>query len=193
MAAVMRRVVCIFMWLSVCQVSGAFIPNELNRTLQNLMQHYKISNQDFFNQKPVFPREPLKGNAELKMVYMYGVLEEYEKLLGNMLKQLPTPSPQLATSGTRTASLSASDEIRSNLMKVLSKMQELKRNNYKEQAALLEQLRKLEDIEVGNFKVQSKALSELTWIYEEASSLADDKRRRRRRRRQTRTRLHQQA
>uniref|UniRef100_A0A3Q2EHZ7 Interferon gamma n=1 Tax=Cyprinodon variegatus TaxID=28743 RepID=A0A3Q2EHZ7_CYPVA len=176
----MVRVVCIFMWLSVCQVSGAFIPNELNRTLQNLMQHYKISNQDFFNQKPVFPREPLKGNAELKMVYMYGVLEEYEKLLGHMLKQLPTPSPQLATSGTRTASLSSSDEIRSNLMKVLSKMQELKRNNYKEQA-------------VGNFKVQSKALSELTWIYEEASSLADDKRRRRRRRRQTRIRLHQQA
>ncbi|MED6292549.1 hypothetical protein CHARACLAT_001422 [Characodon lateralis] len=189
--AVMRTVVYLCMWLSVHRVSGTYVPQEMNRTLQNLRQHYKISNQDLFDGQHVFPREPLKGKMESKMLFMGGVLEAYEKLFGHMLRQLPTPSPQLAISkdkaGTSTAGPSASGDVRSNLMKVLQKIKELKRHRYQEQVKLLQGLQNLKHIEMDNLKIQSKALWELPWIYEEASSLADNVMRRKRRRRQTRT------
>ncbi|KAM4523079.1 interferon gamma [Fundulus diaphanus] len=198
MVAAMRMVVCLSMWLSVCQVSGTYIPQEMNRTLQNLRQHYtslqKISNTDLFDGKHVFSREHLKGKMENQMLFMGGVLEAYEKLFGHMLKQLPTPGPQLAisqnkadASGTGTSGSSAAGDVRSSLTKVLQKIKELKTNRYGEQVNLLQGLQKLKHIEMDNIKVQSKALWELPWVYEEASSLADNVMRRRRRRRQTRS------
>lgn len=39
-AALVRAVVCLSVWLCVCQVRGLYIPQEMNRTLQNLRQHY---------------------------------------------------------------------------------------------------------------------------------------------------------
>ncbi|MEQ2178781.1 hypothetical protein GOODEAATRI_017643 [Goodea atripinnis] len=137
--AVMRTVVCLCMWLSVHRVSGTYVPQEMNRTLQNLRQHYVSTNG-------------ATGSQPSKMLFMGGVLEAYEKLFGHMLRQLPTPSPHLAISkdkaGTSTARPSASGDVRSNLKKVLEKIEELKRHRYQEQVKLLQGLQNLKHIEV---------------------------------------------
>ncbi|XP_008399112.1 uncharacterized protein LOC103459380 [Poecilia reticulata] len=194
MGSVMRKVVCLLAWLSVGQVSGSYLPQDMNRTLQDLLQHYKISKSDIYDGKHVFPKEELKGKMESQMLFMGGVLEAYEKLIVHMLKELPTPSPLSATSGDKadtsgpsTAEPSAAGDTRSNLIKVLQKIRELKQHSYKEQVKILHELQKLKHIEMDNIKVQGKALWELPWIYEKANSLADNVMRRRRRRRQTRT------
>ncbi|XP_014864505.1 PREDICTED: uncharacterized protein LOC106931076 [Poecilia mexicana] len=195
MGSVMRKVVCLLAWLSVGQVSGSYLPQDMNRTLQDLLQHYKISKSDIYDGKQVFPKEELKGKMESQMLFMGGVLEAYEKLIVHMLKELPTPSPLPATSGDKvdtsdpsTAKPLAAGNTRSNLNKVLEKIRDLKLHSYKEQVKILHELQKLKHIEMDNIKVQGKALWELPWIYEKANSLADNvMRRRRRRRRQTRT------
>lgn len=46
MGTVMRKVVCLLAWLSVGQVSGSYIPQDMNRTLQDLLQHYVSTNGD---------------------------------------------------------------------------------------------------------------------------------------------------
>ncbi|XP_070785135.1 interferon gamma-like [Enoplosus armatus] len=187
MVATARAVVCLSLWLSVCQVTGSHIPPKMNRTIQNLLQHYRIPPKDRFNGKPVFSREPLAGRMEMKRVFMGGVLETYEKLLGQMLKQLPTQSPLTATPGTGTGSdaeTGPDGEVRTELNFILKKVQDLRKHRYHEQDKLLQGLQSLKHIEMDNFVIQSKALWELPWLYEEASSLPDNFRMQRRRRRQ---------
>ncbi|GLD48210.1 interferon gamma 1 precursor [Lates japonicus] len=175
----------------------------MNRTIQNLLQHYRIPLKEKFNGKPVFNTESSADRMETKRVFMGGVLETYEKLIGQMLKELPTPSPQTAgssneglasaiTAGPGTASDTRSEaggDVRMDLNYILTKVQELKRHKYQEQDKLLQRLQALKHIQMDNFVIQSKALWELPRLYEEASSLPDDirmQRRRRRRRRQAR-------
>ncbi|XP_042367435.1 interferon gamma-like [Plectropomus leopardus] len=195
MVATTRAVVCLSLWLSVCQVGGSHIPQEMNRTIQNLLQHYKISATDRFNGKPVFSREPLTGKMEAKRVFMGGVLETYVNLLEQMLKQLPTQSPptaennQLPESAAGTASdgqVAADGDVRKELNFILRKVKDLRKHRYHEQEKLLKELSNLKEIKMDNRIVQSKALWELPWLYEEASSLYDIQRERRRRRRQIR-------
>uniref|UniRef100_A0A8C3G8C8 Interferon gamma n=1 Tax=Cyclopterus lumpus TaxID=8103 RepID=A0A8C3G8C8_CYCLU len=177
MVTTVRAVVCLSLWLVVCQVRGSYIPPKMNRTIYNLLQHYKIPSRERFNGKPVFSRDPLAGKMEAKRVFMGGVLETYEKLIGQMLKQLPTPTPQ--TAGSNETQLSY----------ILKKVQELRKHRYQEQEKLLQELRDLKHIQMDNLVVQSKALWELPWLYEEASSLYEikmERRKRRRRRRQAR-------
>ncbi|XP_040005620.1 interferon gamma-like [Xiphias gladius] len=206
MVAAMRVVVCVSLWLSVCQVGGSHIPAKMNRTIQSLLQHYRISNKDKFNGKPVFSREPMAGRLETKKVFMGGVLETYEKLIGHMLNELPTPSPETAGSqGGPAAAIpaapgTASDDgsqagrtVREDLNYILKKVQELRRHHYQEQDKLLQELRTLGHIQMHNPAIQSKALWELSWLYEEASSLSDTirmQRRRRRRRQARRVKIH---
>ncbi|XP_044042598.1 interferon gamma-like [Siniperca chuatsi] len=200
MVAMARAVVCLSLWLCVCQISGFHMPEKINRTIQNLLQHYKIPPKERFNGRPVFSREPLAGKTEAKMVFMGGVLETYEKLIGHMLKQQPTSSPQTAGNDQRPASAvtpaasTASDaeagaggKVRMELSYILKKIQDLRKHNYHEQEKLLKGLQALNHIQMDNFVVQSKALWELPWLYEEASSLTENIRmQRRRRRRQAR-------
>lgn len=207
MVAAVRAVVCLSLWLSVCQVRGSHIPQEMNRTIQNLLQHYSIPTKERFNGKPVFSREPLTTKMEAKRVFMGGVLEAYEKLLGEMLKQLPTPSPQVAgnnqlpasavTPAAGTASngeVAAGGDLRKQLSYLLKKVTDLRKHRYNEQEKVLQGLRDLKDIQMDNRVVQSKALWELPWLYEEASSLSNIQRERRRRRRQTRrVKTHQRV
>lgn len=40
MDATARVVVCLCLGWAVCQVRGSYIPVEMNRTIQNLLQHY---------------------------------------------------------------------------------------------------------------------------------------------------------
>ncbi|KAM6961892.1 interferon gamma-like [Tautogolabrus adspersus] len=190
MVATARAVVCLSFCLAVCQVRGSHIPVEMNRTIQNLLQHYRIPREERYNRKPVFSREPLTGKMEAQKVFMGGVLETYEKLLGHMLKQLPTPSP-LTTELPNAilihdAGTGTNKDVRVKLSYILKKVQDLRRHRYQEQEKLLQNLQALKHIEMENLVVQSKALWELPWLYEEASSLSDNIIKQRRRRRQAR-------
>ncbi|KAM9334901.1 interferon gamma [Symphorus nematophorus] len=209
MVATVRAVVCLCLWLAVCQVRGSHIPVRMNRTIQNLLQHYRIEDKERFNGKPVFSRELLSGKMEAKMLFMGGVLETYEKLIGHMLRGLPTPSPPAAKSSDRPASaitpgagtageaeVGAAGNVRENLIYILDKIKELKTKRYHEQARLLQGLAALKHIQMDNLVTQSKALWELTWLYEEASSLSDNsemKKKRRRRRHARRFKSHPKA
>ncbi|KAG7495875.1 interferon gamma [Solea senegalensis] len=180
-----RTVVCLSLCLCVCQVRGSHIPSKMNRTLQNLLQYYKIPPKDRFSGKPVFAREPLYSRMEIKHLFMSSVLETYEKLIGQMLKQLPTPTPLTATA--TPGSPSKGVEVRAELNYLLHKIQDLRKHRYQEQSELVQRLQSLGRIQMDNFVVQSKALWELPWLYEQASSLSNEvkmQRRRRRRRRQ---------
>ncbi|XP_040885588.1 interferon gamma-like [Toxotes jaculatrix] len=208
MVAAAKVAVCLAVWLSVCQVRGSHISDGMNRTIQNLLQHYRISQKDRFNGKPVFSKEPLSGRIEAKMVIFGGILETYEKLINRMLKQLPTPSPQTAGSvegltsaitaapGTASDAKSASGmSVRSELSFILEKVQELKKNYYQEEDKLLKGLQTIRHIQMDDPVVQSKALWELPKLYLEASSLPESIRqqRRRRRRQARRVKTHQRA
>ncbi|KAI3366968.1 hypothetical protein L3Q82_009249, partial [Scortum barcoo] len=189
MVATARAVVWLTLWLCVCQIRGSHIPPKMNRTIHNLLQHYRITSKERFLGGPVFSREALDGKVEAKMVFMGGVLETYEKLIGHMLKQLPTPSPQTAgsavTSTGGNAEAGAGGDVREELTYILGNIQELRKHHYKEQDKILQELRRLKHIQVDNAVIQSKALWELPWLYQEASSLPSTQERRRRRRRQT--------
>ncbi|XP_061570508.1 interferon gamma-like [Cololabis saira] len=195
MAATVRTVVCLTLWISVCQVGGSYIPQEMNKTIQNLRQHYvsidKISKNDLFDGKPIFSRDSLNGKIESKMIYLGGVLEAYEKLISHMLKQLPTPSPQTtgdkASSGTPGDAGSVPSDVGEKLHYVLKRIKDLKTHHYEEQERVLKGLQSLRHIQMDNFKVQSKALWELPWLFEEASSMPNAIKMKRRRRRQART------
>ncbi|XP_060886210.1 interferon gamma 1 [Labrus mixtus] len=180
-----RAVVCLSLCLAVCQVRGSYIPVEMNRTFQSLLQHYNISPAERYNRKPVFSRDPLSGRMEAQKVYMGGVLEAYEKLLGHMLKQLPAPqtaelpNPCDAEKGT-------TKDVRVELSCILKKVQDLRRHSFQEEGKLLQSLQALKHVKMEDEVIQSKALWELPWLYEAASSLSDDRINQRRRRRQAR-------
>ncbi|XP_041819812.1 interferon gamma-like [Chelmon rostratus] len=209
MAVTARAVVFLSLWLAVCQVRGSHVPLKMNRTIQNLLQHYRIAPKDRFNGKPVFSREPLAGKMEAKKVFMGGVLDKYEKLIDQMLKQLPTQSPQTARSNEDPASAviptagtaggaktGAGGNVRRGLEDILDMVQKLRKRYYQEQEKLLQGLQSLNDIQIDNFVIQSKALWELPWLYEEASLLSENtemQRRQRRRRQARRVKTHLRA
>uniref|UniRef100_A0A8C7Y4L6 Interferon gamma n=1 Tax=Oryzias sinensis TaxID=183150 RepID=A0A8C7Y4L6_9TELE len=198
MMALMKVILCL--WLTVTGVSASYVPQEMNKTIQNLLQHYKIPLVERFNGNPVFPKDGMDGNVEMKMIFMHGVLETYEDLIGHMLKQLPTASPPPGSSQDKPASPGTSNDdgapvkadVRSKLMYILEKIQFLKTHRYQEQEKLLHRLQNLKKIQMDNRTVQSKALWELPQLFEKASSLADNTMRRRRRR-QARNRMHLKA
>lgn len=108
------------------------------------------------------------SHSQTKLIFMGGVLESYEKLLGHMLKQLPTPSPQIAVSNAQpgsaitpassspnNAGLVAGRDVRSELNYILKKVQELKKRRYHEQEKLLQGLQTLRDIKVESILIAS--------------------------------------
>lgn len=55
MDATARVVVCLCLGWAVCQVRGSYIPVEMNRTIQNLLQHYVSTVGAVVTQALVFP------------------------------------------------------------------------------------------------------------------------------------------
>nr|ADP55200.1 interferon gamma [Hippoglossus hippoglossus]ADP55201.1 interferon gamma [Hippoglossus hippoglossus] len=199
MVSTAKEVVYLSLCLCVCQVRGSHIPEKMNRTIQNLLRTYNIGALERYNGTPVFPREPLVDSMEKshlssaeKMTFMGGVLETYEKLFGQMLEQRPNLTPP--TAGGREGLDSAAnavpgagdDEVRTDLMYILGKIQDLRRHRYQEQSKLLQRLHDLGKVQMDDRTIQSKALGELPWLYAEASSLSSIKKQTRRRRRQAR-------
>ncbi|CAJ1054643.1 interferon gamma 1 [Xyrichtys novacula] len=191
MAATAKAVVCLCLCLTACQVRGSFVPQEMNRTLKTLLNHYEIPPEVRYNGNLVFSREPLTGKVEVQKVYMAGVLETYEKLLGHMMKQPHTSSPVTAggdvqqNAGTAVgAETELKKDIRKKLESIVTKVKDLREHQFQEQEKLLHRLQSLRHIKMDNLEVQSKALSELPWLYDSASNLANNSTRQRRRRRQ---------
>ncbi|CAN9508375.1 unnamed protein product [Ophioblennius macclurei] len=198
MVTVARAALYLCVWLFASGVGGSYVPSKMNRTIQNLMQHYKISNKEKFDGNPVFSKDLLSGNAEMRMVFLGGALDTYKELLEHMLEQLPTPSPAVAasasasgvTAGSKAATSDAGDQdVRGGLRFLLEKIEDLKMVRFKQQEELVKGLQSLQKIEFDDRVVQGKALFQLVPLYEEASLLSDSERReRRRRRRQTKFR-----
>nr|ATB56374.1 interferon gamma [Acanthopagrus schlegelii] len=188
MVSAVRAAICLILMVALCQVRGAYIPSRMNQTIQSLLRHYRIDDEQRFDGNKVFPKEPPAGKMETKLLLMGGILDTYEKLLGHMLKQQPTASPQTASVSTDSyEQAGASGDVRGDLKFILKKVQELKKKKFHEQEMILRGLQDLKHIQMDNLVVQSKALWELPWLYEEASSLSDNSEvRRRRRRRQAR-------
>ncbi|KAM8740024.1 interferon gamma-like [Acanthopagrus schlegelii] len=188
MVSAVRAAICLILMVALCQVRGAYIPSRMNQTIQSLLRHYRIDDEQRFDGNKVFPKEPPAGKMETKLLFMGGILDTYEKLLGHMLKQQPTASPQTASVSTDSyEQAGASGDVRGDLKFILKKVQELKKKKFHEQEMILRGLQDLKHIQMDNLVVQSKALWELPWLYEEASSLSDNSEmRRRRRRRQAR-------
>ncbi|KAE8281197.1 hypothetical protein D5F01_LYC20171 [Larimichthys crocea] len=187
MVAIVRAVVCLSLWLAVCQVRGFTIPAEMNRTIQSILDHYNVRTRLIFDGKPVIPKEMMPEHLEAKKTVMGGVLNMYEKLINQMLKGLSTPSPP-TTGSTETASdpqVESNGEVRKELNYILSKIKDLKKYRYKDQEPekVLEGLHRLKHIQMNDSVVQSKALWELSGIYEEASSLSNSTRKEKQRRR----------
>lgn len=84
------------------------------------------------------------------------VLETYERLLNQMLKQLPTPSPLTTGNEDRTASgvaagaagSEAGGDVRKGLSDILDMVQKLKKHNYEDLEKVLEGLQSLRHIQV---------------------------------------------
>nr|QEL53695.1 interferon gamma [Trachinotus ovatus] len=191
MVAAARAVVCVTLWLTVCQARGFTLPAKMNKTISNLLQHYNISSKLRYSGKPVFSRELLTGKLETKKLILGGVLEAYEKLLDQMLKELPSPGTQTATAApipADKAGLEVGEDVRTQLTYILEKVQDLRKHHYQEQDNILQKLHALKHIQMDNLVVQNKALFELPRLYSEASSLLGEmkKQMRRRRRRQAR-------
>uniref|UniRef100_A0A671VRI5 Interferon gamma n=1 Tax=Sparus aurata TaxID=8175 RepID=A0A671VRI5_SPAAU len=190
MVSPVREAVCLILMVALCQVRGAYIRPKMNQTIQSLLRHYRIDDEKRFDGNNVFPKEPPAVQMKMylissvfvlqtKLLFMGGILESYEKLLGH----IPTPS----TAPPAMVEAGPSGDVRKDLRYILTKVQELKKKSFHEQEMILHGLQDLKHVQMDNFVVQSKALWELPWLYEEASSLSDNsERRRRRRRRQAR-------
>ncbi|XP_047431505.1 interferon gamma-like [Mugil cephalus] len=197
MVAAVMAVLCLTLCLSEHQVHGTHVTKEMNDTMHKLLQHYHITIKQRFNGGSIF-KNTLQGNTEIQMMFLGAVLETYEELIGVMLKQLDTPSPQTANStngGTKdgaadsTAGSGANDHIKDKLNIILKYIRELRQLRYHEQGELMQKLRDLQKIKMNDFVVQSKALSELLPLYEAAGTLSDRRRRRRQARAKTRSRF----
>ncbi|KAK1906137.1 Interferon gamma [Dissostichus eleginoides] len=185
-----KSVVCLCFLFSVCHVRGAYISPKMNRTILNLLKHYKISKEEKYNGQLVFSKESIPEKLVEKRVFMRGVLETYETLINQMLKELPTPLPQTTGSKGGVGEGGAGEDVRTELNYILKMVLKLKTSHYKEQDNLLSSLNKLIGIKKDNFTVQSKALGELPWLYEEASDLNNEIQSRRRRRQARRFKPH---
>nr|WHA35311.1 interferon gamma [Acanthopagrus latus] len=187
MVSAVRAAICLILMVVLCQVRGAYIPPKMNQTIQSLLRHYRIDDEQRFDGNKVFPKEPPAGKMETKLLFMGGILDTYEKLLGHMLKQQPTASPQTASISTDSYDRAGpSGDVRDDLKFILEKVRELKKKKFHEQEMILRGLQDLKHVQMDNLVVQSKALWELPWLYEEASLLSDNSEMRRRRRRQAR-------
>lgn len=95
------------------------------------------------------------------MLFLGGVLDTYEKLIGQMLEQLPTPSPQTETAHSRGQAASpasgagpssaATDphaDVRTKLTYILERVKKLKTSGFQEQERLLQRLQGLQEIKV---------------------------------------------
>ncbi|XP_029901496.1 interferon gamma-like [Myripristis murdjan] len=183
-----RAVVCLSICLSVCLGSSSHISIKMNQSINSLLQHYPISDDDRYNGKPVFSKDLLGSKMEDwgKRVFMVSVLEAYEKLLGQMLSEPPLNSSAQNCSDGRAGT----GPLAHSLCFVLRAVRDLRRHHYRslepDRNKLLGGLQAVQKIQedIKRRVVWSKALWELQWLYQEASSLVEKRAQRRRRRRQ---------
>ncbi|XP_077565346.1 interferon gamma isoform X1 [Stigmatopora nigra] len=161
--------------LCLCGVQNA--PSTLNRTVQNLLQIYKIPPKERFNGRPLFSRELLSTKMEAKDVLMSALLQTYEELLGRMIRRAPAPTPTVAPAApvSRDRALPSAD-TRSQLNYLLKRVRNLRKYRYRAAEPLLRGLDQIRCVQVDDLVVQSKALWQLP------SLLRDDRKLRRRRR-----------
>ncbi|KAM8883208.1 interferon gamma [Synchiropus picturatus] len=186
-----KRMLCFCLCLTICQVRS--VPVKMNKTIQSLLQFYghdKLPLRVRFSGETVFPREFAPGRIEVNRLLLGGIMETYEELITQMIKQLPTTGPKTEDHSTPPPSSvpvpqaqvakSDIDNIRGQLHYILTKIQDLRKNVFAEQDKILHKVYTIKPIQMDDKVTQSKALWELQYLYEEARALNDVRRRRRR-------------
>ncbi|CAL8324444.1 unnamed protein product [Lota lota] len=155
---------CLSVCLSVC-LAASHVPVKMKEAIKTL-QHDQ-NRDEVFSGSLVFPRESLNQmEVGAKRVVLGEILEVYDKLIGQMLSQLPAKSQSEVLE----------------LQYLLEEVRRLKKHRYQKHQLVRSTLDQLAHIQTNNSVVQRKALWELPWLYDAASSLAGRKRRSLRRR-----------
>lgn len=90
-------------------------------------------------------------SPQAEMIYMSAILQTYDKILNQMLKQLPTPSPTTAqTSGDKGAAADTT-KLRTQLNYILEKITTLRRLHYNKPEQLLKKLQPLTEVQVRTY------------------------------------------
>lgn len=82
------------------------------------------------------------------MIYMGAILQTYEEILNQMLKQLPTPSSTTAQTSGETGDTAGTAELRSQLNYILKKITNLRVQHYNKPEQLLKKLQPLREVQV---------------------------------------------
>ncbi|XP_045554650.1 interferon gamma 1 [Salmo salar] len=166
MDVLLRAVMCFCLmgWMTLGWSNAAqYTSINMKSNIDKLKVHYKISKDQLFNGKPVFPKDTFEDSE--RRVLMSVVLDVYRSIFSQMLNQ------------------TVDQEVIESLKYVKGKIQDLQKHYFlKRIPELRTHLQNLWAIETSNTTVQGKALSEFITIYEKASELAHKKDNRRNRR-----------
>ncbi|XP_029599439.1 interferon gamma isoform X1 [Salmo trutta] len=145
---------CLMGWMTLGWSNAAqYTSINMKSNIDKLKVHYKISKDQLFNGKPVFPKDTFEDSE--RRVWMSVVLDVYRSIFSQMLNQ------------------TVDQEVRERLDQVKGKVQETQKHYFlKRIPELRTHLQNLWAIETSNTTVQGKALSEFITIYEKASKLA---------------------
>ncbi|XP_029599448.1 interferon gamma 1-like [Salmo trutta] len=163
---------CLMGWMTLGWSNAAqYTSINMKSNIDKLKVHYKISKDQLFNGKPVFPKDTFEDSE--RKVLMSVVLDVYRSIFSQMLNQ------------------TGDQEVIESLKYVKGKIQDLQKHYFlKRIPELRTHLQNLWAIETSNTTVQGKALSEFITIYEKASKLAHKKDNRRKRRQAQRLKSH---
>lgn len=86
-------------------------------------------------------------SPQAEMIYMSAILQTYDKILNQMLKELPTPGPTTAQSSGDKGTA----ELRSQLNYILKKITNLRIQHYNKPEQLLKMLQPLREVQVRTY------------------------------------------
>ncbi|XP_041729039.1 interferon gamma 1-like [Coregonus clupeaformis] len=146
---------CLMGWMTLGWSNAAtYTSNTLKSNIDKLKNTYKISKDQLFNGKPVFPKDTFEDSE--RRVLMSAVLDVYLSIFSQMLNQ------------------TVDQEVMERLVQVKGKVQELQKHYFLGRIPELRRhLQNLWAIKTSDTRVQGKALSEFIPIYEKASQLAN--------------------
>lgn len=90
-------------------------------------------------------------SPQAEMIYMSAILQTYDKILNQMLKQLPTPGPTTAQTPGEKGAAAGTAELKSQLKYILKKITNLRTQRYNKSDQLLTKLQPLREVQVRTF------------------------------------------
>lgn len=94
-------------------------------------------------------------SPQAEMIYMSAILQTYDKILNQMLDQLPTPGPSTAQTSGDQGAAAGTAELRSQLNYILKKITNLRTQHYNKPEQLLKKLQPLREVQVRTFPTET--------------------------------------